>query len=105
MWGYAADVAPDATAALDRLTEGRYDLVLTDPAMPGASGWQVVEAARAQQPAAAVVVMTGSPTRGDRDRAREGGVALLEKPFQLNELKTVIGEALAAARAGAGTVR
>ncbi len=100
MWGYAADVAPDGIAALGRLTEGHYDLVLTDLAMPGVSGWQVVEAIRAQEPGVAVVVMTGSPTRGDGDRARERGVALLEKPFQLRELRTVIRECCGGASGG-----
>lgn len=105
MWGYAADVAPDGTAALGRLEDGSYNLVVTDLAMPGASGWEVVEAVQARNLAAAVVVMTGSPTRGDGDRARERGVALLEKPFQLHELRTVIREALVVARAGAGAGR
>lgn len=92
MWGYVAEVAPDGAVALGRLDQERYDLVLTDLSMPGVSGWRVVEAARIQAPATDVVVMTGSATDDDGDRARTLDVMLLRKPFRLQELRAVIRE-------------
>src|SRR5687768_5921889 len=47
-----------AVAALER-SAGRFALVLTDIAMPGADGFEVLRAARAANPSSYVVIITG----------------------------------------------
>jgi len=59
MEGYRVDEAANALAGLERLKNGRYDLVLADYAMPGGTGtWMLQQAASdgwLQQTAAVVV--------------------------------------------------
>jgi DNA-binding NtrC family response regulator len=60
--GYRVEAVADAEAAIARLGVSAFDLVLTDLKLPGASGLEVLSAARAAQPATPVVVLTGYGT-------------------------------------------
>ena len=55
--GYAVTVARDGNQALEFLRRGSFDLILLDINMPGASGFAVLEAARAAYPATALPVI------------------------------------------------
>jgi DNA-binding response OmpR family regulator len=80
--GYMVDVA--ATLAQARhMDPGGYDAVLVDAGLGADSGVDLVEALRAEDPAAAgrCLMMTGGA--GD---AIPAGVAYLAKPFQLDDL-------------------
>ena len=58
--GYTVVEAADGLDGLHCIERGeRVDLVLTDLAMPGANGWQVLRAARRLRPALPVVLITG----------------------------------------------
>ena len=52
-------VANDGVSGLARFRESRFDLVMTDLAMPGMSGWQVARAVKATRPQVPVVLVTG----------------------------------------------
>ena len=52
-------VADDGISGLARFREGAFDLVMTDLAMPGMSGWQVAQAVKAARPQVPVVLVTG----------------------------------------------
>ncbi len=85
--GYSVDVAGSAEEGAKRLAEGSFDLVLTDLKLPGASGLEVVKAARAAQPPAAAIVMTAYGTVGSAVEAMKlGAVDFLEKPVEIDEL-------------------
>ena len=49
--GYEVSAAADAETAIGWLAERRFDLVITDLKLPGASGLEVLRAARAGRPA------------------------------------------------------
>ncbi|MFO1253294.1 MAG: ATP-binding protein [Inhella sp.] len=86
--------ADTALAALRR-DPGRFDLLLSDEAMPGLSGTQLVEAARAVAPALRVVLMSGFVTPALQARARELGVLqVLNKPLLAAELAAALAQAL-----------
>lgn len=57
--GWEVETYDDAQAALKRLNDGELHVLLTDLNMPGIAGDQLVAAARAAHPDAAILVMSG----------------------------------------------
>src|SRR5687768_17426581 len=60
--GYSVVQAPDAEHAIDALTTGRYDVVLTDINMPGMNGIELLRRIRERSLDIPVLLMTGNPT-------------------------------------------
>jgi DNA-binding NtrC family response regulator len=60
--GHDVDESPNGTAALERLHEAQYDVVLSDLKMGGSDGMDVLRTARALQPTTAVILMTAFGT-------------------------------------------
>ena len=93
--GYDVHAAADGTAAIERLAAERFDLVLTDLKMPGASGLEVVAACRRQQPEVPIVVLTAFGTVASAVEAMKlGANDFLEKPVELDDLEALVGELL-----------
>jgi DNA-binding NarL/FixJ family response regulator len=69
--GHAGDGAEAVSLAL----EVRPDVTLMDIAMPVMDGLQATKQIRKQWPTACVLMLTGSNSRTDVDRAREAGAA------------------------------
>ena len=89
--GYAVDLVSSGAAALARVEQERYDVVLTDLLMPGMSGWVVLEEVRRRHPRLPVIVITGTGLVLTYARLRQPGVALVHKPVE----QRVLEEALA----------
>ena len=94
--GWAVDEAEDGDVALALLlgdAEPAYEVIFCDLRMPGMSGEQFFDALAASRPALAarVVVTTGDAftTEAARFIARSG-CAVLNKPFDLAELRAVV---------------
>jgi DNA-binding NarL/FixJ family response regulator len=69
--GHAADGAEAVRLALSL----EPDVVLMDIAMPVMDGFQATKQIRKNRPGARVLMLTGSDSRVDVDRARESGAA------------------------------
>jgi NarL family two-component system response regulator LiaR len=69
--GHAGDGADAVRLAL----KSRPDVILMDIAMPVMDGLQATKQIRKQWPTACVLMLTGSNSRTDVDRAREAGAA------------------------------
>jgi len=79
-----------AVAALER-SGGRYMLILTDINMPGADGLAVLRAARAANPSAYVIIITGYASLDSAIQAvRLGAHDYLTKPFSLGQIDVVL---------------
>jgi len=89
--------AASGEAALARLGAGGVDVVVTELALPGLDGLELVRRGRADDPDLAVLVITGTPTAESAARAVNSGAAgYLVKPFPLPELVRAVTAAAAA---------
>jgi DNA-binding NtrC family response regulator len=96
--GLDPDGATRPREALTRLvTDGDYDLLVTDLVMPDMSGWQLVAEARGTHPDLRVLLLTGVPTRSAFARARLAGLPLLGKPFTMRALEVAVRDAIGGA--------
>jgi two-component system, cell cycle sensor histidine kinase and response regulator CckA len=95
--GYAVAIEPDGRSALARLRGGdRFDVVLTDAAMPAMSGWQLANEISRFVPPTPVVLMSGyaEHSAAGRPAGSAEPAEFLQKPFTNVELLAVIRRAL-----------
>lgn len=85
--GYRTETADHGDAALDRLTDERFDAVLLDVMMPGRSGLDVARAVRATGDTTPILMLTARHEVADRVAGLDAGADdYLPKPFSLDEL-------------------
>ena len=87
--GFHVLVASNGRSALDLLRDEKPDVLVLDLMMPGMTGYDVLEAIRAdeQLPETPILVLTAKSLQADRVRTAElGASAFLTKPFLPSEL-------------------
>ncbi|MHB1855769.1 MAG: response regulator transcription factor [Acidimicrobiales bacterium] len=85
--GYAVDAVADGNMALAHLRTYDYGAVVLDWRMPGASGLEVVQQARARGLATPILMLTARDTTSDRVSGLDTGADdYLIKPFDFSEL-------------------
>lgn len=95
--GYRPHAFTDSLAAIDyvRAHPDAFDAAISDLAMPGASGIDLVRAVRAVNSALPILVCTGYNDRMDGALVAELGIhAVLAKPVDFGALLLALGEAL-----------
>ena len=93
--GYHVVQAGSGEAALERLAEFAFDIIVTDLRLPGIDGSAVVDAAVERYPDIVAIVVTGYGTVKDAVEAIKRGAAdFVSKPFQIDELLHVLDAAL-----------
>ncbi len=93
--GYRCDTAGSAEAALERLREREYDLVLTDLVLGDLDGMEVLRGALQINPLIAVIVFTGHATVETAVEAlKRGAVDYLMKPLNIDGLRIRVKKAL-----------
>ncbi len=75
---------------------GGFDLIVTDVNMPGGSGLDVIELLRRNGDTTPVIVVTAFPQDDIRKRAKDLGLRLLAKPFELETLRAAVDWAIRA---------
>jgi DNA-binding NtrC family response regulator len=79
-----------AVAELER-NPSKYHLVITDLQLPGVDGLGVLQAARAANPSAMVIIVTGYASLDSAVQAvRLGAYDYLTKPFSLGQLDVIV---------------
>jgi CheY-like chemotaxis protein len=94
--GYRVTTAASAEEAIDLMRKRRFDLVLTDKNLPGASGLEVLRVARTLDPSPAVVLITGYSSYDSAVEALDiGAQDYIEKPIRdVEQLRFRIRRAL-----------
>jgi PAS domain S-box-containing protein len=95
--GYRVLEAPDGGAALRAAAahEGTIHLLLTDVIMPGMNGRQLAQRISEIRPGVKILYMSGYTENViGRNGTLDAGVRLLQKPFTLRDLTTLVREVL-----------
>src|SRR3954465_11919660 len=93
--GYHGEQAGSGEAALARLAEFAFDVIVTDLRLPGIDGAEVVDAAVERYPDIVAIVVPGYGTVKDAVEAiKRGAWDFVNKPFQIDELLHVLDSAL-----------
>lgn len=93
--GYRVKLASDGLEALEIVTQGGCDLVVTDLEMPRTNGYELMQHMRQQPETRKIPVMVVTSRAGEkhRDRAiKEGARAFLTKPVQEESFIAAIAE-------------
>jgi len=97
--GYEATGFTDARSALTAFRQGHFDLLLTDLAMPGMGGVELLREARDHDPDLAGVIMTGAGTIATAVEAMKiGALDYILKPLKLSVVLPVLERALTVRR-------
>jgi len=102
--GFRVTTVGDGQAALDALATSAPppDLVVLDLMLPGMSGYAVCEAIRSRGSDVPVVMLTARTLVEDRIRGFDAGTDVyLQKPFDLDELISIVRNLLARRNRGA----
>jgi DNA-binding NtrC family response regulator len=92
--GYETEAVDSPEAALRRLDEARFDVVVMDINMPVMNGVELCRRVRARNPGQPVVLITGCPSIDTAVRGiREGACEYVVKPFTPEQLREVVGRA------------
>lgn len=92
---YEVDVAADGPAALERLRQYPYDLLITDLKMPGMDGLTVIREAQRYQSNLPIIIITGYSSESSAIEALNLGVSgYLTKPFRVPRVLAAAAKAL-----------
>jgi CheY-like chemotaxis protein len=93
--GYAVSTATSAAEGLRLARNQKYDIILTDLAMPGMSGLELSRKLHHQQPETPVILVTGWDANLDqRELESIGIIGVLYKPFRIEQLMDVVQSAV-----------
>ncbi|HEX7796739.1 MAG TPA: sigma-54 dependent transcriptional regulator [Vicinamibacterales bacterium] len=93
--GHEVEEASNGNAAIERLHDSYFDIVLSDLKMGGSDGMDVLRTTRAMHPSTAVILMTAFGTVNTAVEAMKiGAFDYVQKPFEIEEMEVKIEKAL-----------
>jgi two-component system response regulator PilR (NtrC family) len=93
--GYDVECAEDGTKAIRMLAKKDYDLILCDIRMGTVGGLEVLREAKSRRPQTVVIMISAFATTETAVEAmKEGAYDYIPKPFNVDELKQTISNAL-----------
>lgn len=96
-WGHRVTQANGGIEALHMFQPDMFDLVISDLGMPDMSGWELLEQVKQRDARVPTVLLTGWGRSGSDDEMRARGVDfMIEKPFDQDDLRRVLAQAMGA---------
>src|SRR5678816_1055529 len=93
--GHDVEEASNGNAAIERLHDSYFDVVLSDLKMGGSDGLDVLRTARALHPTTSVILMTAFGSVNTAVEAMKiGAFDYVQKPFEIEEMEEKIEKAL-----------
>jgi DNA-binding NtrC family response regulator len=93
--GHEVTCCSSAAEALSRLGEGGADCVVTDMKMPGMSGLELIQQIEQRRLRVQVVMVTAHASVSSAvDAMRHGAFDYIEKPFDVDQLEQLVGQAI-----------
>src|SRR6266704_73347 len=93
--GHEIEEASNGNAAIERLHDSYFDVILSDLKMGGSDGLDVLRTARAMHPTTAVILMTAFGSVNTAVEAMKiGAFDYVQKPFEIEEMEVKIEKAL-----------
>jgi len=93
--GYHVDVAENLSEAWKRLSERRFDVLITDMRLPDGLGIELIQRLRSQQRSERCVVITAYGSAENAvESLKAGAFDYLTKPVNLRQFRTVIASAV-----------
>src|SRR5512139_1181352 len=93
--GHEIEEAPNGNAAIEKLHEGSFDVVVSDLRMGGSTGIDVLKTSKALHPNASVILMTAFGSVSTAVEAMKAGAFdYVQKPFEIEEMEVKIDKAL-----------
>ena len=86
--------ADRAEQALEYLEIETYDAVVTDIAMPGLGGIEILQRINERHPTTPVIVISGKAGEYENALIEMGAFAYFAKPFQLAEVEDAVNRAI-----------
>ena len=94
--GYHVDVAENGEAALRRVREDFYHVILLDIVMPGMDGLSLLRSIRSEEIISEVIILTGNASIENAiESMKLGAFDYVRKPYSLNELVIQVERAIA----------
>jgi len=95
--GHEVSLAATGEEGVEQFKKGDFNIVITDLGMPGISGWEVARICKSLKPDVPVVMISGWGNQIDDEMVRQSKLdGILAKPFEMNKIKTLVQNALAA---------
>src|SRR5204863_8554865 len=92
--GHDVEEAPNGNAAIEKLHEGFFDVVVSDLKMGGSTGLDVLKTAKQLHPTTAVILMTAFGSVSTAVEAMKAGAFdYVQKPFEIEEMEVKIAKA------------
>jgi Nif-specific regulatory protein len=93
--GHDVDEAGNGNAAIEKLHEGYFDVVVSDLKMGGSDGLDVLRTTKTLHPSASVILMTAFGSVSTAVEAmKHGAFDYVQKPFEIEEMEVKVEKAL-----------
>jgi len=92
---YECNTASTAEQALQYLEMEDYDVVLTDLAMPGLTGIELLKRVKLKDLNTPVILISGKARENHESLMQLGAFTYFTKPFALDEIESVVQKAVA----------
>jgi two-component system, NtrC family, response regulator HydG len=93
--GHGCELAADGNAALEIVERQTFDVVISDIRMGGMSGLELLDSVKRSHPALPFIVVTGAGAIPQAvDAIKRGAFEYLVKPYDANQLRSIVASAL-----------